>query len=97
MTARLADGGTSWDDMLDAAVLQGLTAPPEEEAAPTQLRPTSGAEDADDADEAEDANDAEDAEDAEDDLEALHGSLAHEVSVSLQAATARSVTLLRRG
>ena len=84
MTARLADGGTSWDDMLDAAVLQGLTAAPEEEAAPTQLRLTSGADDGEDADEAEDANDAED---AEDDLEALHGSLAHEVSVGLQAAT----------
>ena len=94
MTARLAEGGTSWDDMLDAAVRQGLTAAPEEKAAPAQLRLTSGAEDAEDADKAHDANDAED---AEDDLEALHGSLAHEVSVSLQAATARSVTLLRRG
>ena len=86
MTARLAQGGTSWDDMLDAAVLQGLTAAPgEETSAPNQWRLTSGAEDGEDAD----AADANDAEDAEDDLEELHGSLAHEVSASLQAATAR--------
>ena len=95
MTARLAEGGTSWDDMLDAAVLQGLTAAPgEETAAPNQWRLTSGAEDGEDEEDAADANDAAD---AEDDLEELHGSLAHEVSASLQAATARSVMLLRRG
>jgi hypothetical protein len=96
MTARLAQGGTSWDDMLDAAVLQGLTATPgEETAAPNQRRLTSGAEDGEYAEGAEGAGDAYD--DVGADLEELHGALAHEVSTSLQAATARSVMLLRRG
>ena len=59
MTARLAQGGTSWDDMLDAAVLQGLTATPgEETAAPNQRRLTSGAEDGEYAEGAEGAGDA---------------------------------------
>ena len=85
MTARLAQGGTSWDDMLDAAVLQGLAAAPDRVPA-------------DDGEDAAGAHDAEGDLDElhEDDLDELHDSLTREVSASLQAATGRAVMLLRR-
>ena len=85
MAARLAQGGTSWDDMLDAAVLQGLAAAPDRVPA-------------DDGEDAAGAAGAHDAEDElhEDDLDEMHDSLTREVSASLQAATGRAVMLLRR-
>jgi len=88
MAARLAQGGTSWDDMLDAAVLQGLAAAPD--CVP--------ADDGEDAAGAAGAHDAEGDLDElhEDDLDELHDSLTREVSASLQAATGRAVMLLRR-
>jgi hypothetical protein len=85
-----AEGGTSWDDMLDAAVLQGL--------APDRV-PTGHADDGEDAGGAAGAHDAEgdlDELHVDDDLDELHDSLTREVSASLQAATGRAVMLLRR-
>ena len=88
MAARLAQGGASWDDMLDAAVLQGLAASPDRV-------PADGGKDAAGAAGAHDAEGDLD-ELHEDDLDELHDSLTREVSASLQAATGRAVMLLRR-
>ena len=85
-----AEGDASWDDMLDAAVLQGL--------APDRV-PTGHADDGEDAGGAAGAHDAEgdlDELHVDDDLDELHDSLTREVSASLQAATGRAVMLLRR-
>ena len=71
-----AEGDTSWDDMLDAAVLQGL--------APDRV-PTGHADDGEDAGGAAGAHDAEgdlDELHVDDDLDELHDSLTREVSAS---------------
>ena len=90
MAAGLVQGGTSWDDMLDAAVLQGLTSRSGAEAALSLSLCGSGSGGSGGGGGCE-------AEGAEDELVELHGTLTQDISAGLQAAVARSVTLLRRG